>query len=249
MAHFGARKILTCLSLLLVSEAAIAGNLSDQTTDAPVEAAADDPLPYWEGPYVGATLGYNFGTRDRVGINRADGRQYSVGVFNNDGWSGSLRVGYRWKLGAWVLGPELAVEGGQVGDDFITRGDGITLGGTYTASTKLNYAYSLRLKAGYVVPVLGTYAYGTIGVARASFDYGVASSGVNIAPTRFDNNYTANGYILGLGVEKPLTRRLSVTGEYEYTNYGKNSLTDGFGNTTLATPLFHNFKVGINLRF
>ncbi|UWQ15082.1 outer membrane beta-barrel protein [Aliiroseovarius sp. M344] len=223
-----------------MSEAAIAGNLSDQTTDAPVEVIDEDRSPFWEGPYVGATLGYSFSGGDRIGITQTGGSSLLLGKYDSSGWAGSLRAGYRWQLNRWVIGPEIAVEGGKIEDTFSSSG--------YSGTTKLNNALSLRLKAGYVWPVLNSVVYGTVGLSRAEFDYSVVGSG-SAGALAIDETYSSNGYILGFGIEQPLTERLSVTGEYEYQNYGKNSLSDGLGNSTLATPLFHSVKVGLNLRF
>ncbi|MCK8465226.1 outer membrane beta-barrel protein [Aliiroseovarius sp. S1339] len=240
MPYFSTRKIFACLSLLLASETALAGSLSDPVIDAPVEVIIADDQPYWEGAYIGATLGYNFSGGDRIGVTQTSGPNLTLGQYDNSGWAGSLRAGYRWQLDRWIFGPEIAVEGGKVEDSFTSAG--------YSGTTKLNHALSLRLKAGYVWPVLNSIVYGTVGLSRAELDYSVTGSGSSGA-IAIDDTYASNGYILGFGIEQPLTERLSVTGEYEYMNYGKDTLSDGLGNSTIATPLFHSVKVGLNLRF
>ena len=233
-----------CIALICTSHSAIAGNLTDPTVEAPVEATETlsqiDNRGYWEGAYVGATIGYNFSGGDRIGLSPIAGSNFSIGKFENSGWAGSLRAGYRWQLDHWVFGPEIAIEGGKVEDAITSDG--------YTGSTKLNHAYSLRLKAGRTIPVFNSIVYGTIGLTRGDFDYTVVGSG-SFGPVNIDTNFAANGYILGFGIEQPLTKRLSLTGEYEYVNYGKTDLTGSQGDTTIATPLFHNVKVGLNLRF
>ena len=55
--------------------------------------------------------------------------------------------------------------------------------------------------------------------------------------------------IRSLGAEKKLTERMSLTGEYEYANFGKEVLEDGLGASTRATPEFHNVKLGLNFKF
>lgn len=233
-------KSFACLSLVLASHTASAGNLSDPVVEAPVQNFATDQSPFWEGVYVGGTLGYNFSGGDRIGVTQGSGNSFNLGKYENSGWGGSLRAGYRWQLDRWVFGPELAVEGGMIEDAFNANG--------YSGTTSMNHALSVRLKAGYVWPVLNSVVYGTVGLSRAEFDYRVMGTGSS-GPIAINETYATNGYILGVGIEQPLTRRLSITGEYEYMNYGKDTLSDGLGNNTLATPLFHSVKVGLNLRF
>ncbi|GHE90085.1 outer membrane protein [Aliiroseovarius zhejiangensis] len=233
-------KPLAALTLIFFSQAALAGSLSDPVIETPVDRIVVDNRPYWEGAYVGATLGYDFSGGDRIGITQASGNRFTLGTYENSGWAGSLRAGYRWQVDRWVFGPELAIEGGMIEDSFAARG--------YRGTTTMNHALSLRLKAGYVWPVLNSIVYGTVGVSRAEFDYSVLGSG-SAGPIAINDTYTTNGYILGVGIEQPLTKRLSLTGEYEYMNYGKDMLSDGLGNDTLATPLFHSVKLGLNLRF
>ncbi len=233
-------KTLASVSVLLAPHVAMAGSLSDPVIETPVETIATDWRPFWEGAYIGGTLGYNFSGGDRIGVTQTSGGQFNLGEYENSGWAGSLRAGYRWQLDRWVFGPEIAIEGGQVEDTFTSAG--------YSGTTTLNHAMSLRLKAGYVWPVLNSIVYGTVGVSRAEFDYSVMGAGSS-GPLAINQTYATNGYILGVGIEQPLTKRLSITGEYEFMNYGKDTLSDGLGNTTIATPLFHSVKVGLNLRF
>ncbi|WP_289041874.1 outer membrane beta-barrel protein [uncultured Aliiroseovarius sp.] len=240
LSHLSPRKLAICLPLIMSSQPALAGSLSDPIIDTPVELTLDNARPYWEGPYVGGTLGYNFSGGDRIGVTQPTGGRAALGNYDIEGWTGSLRAGYRWQFDQWVFGPEIAVEGGQVKDTFSNGG--------YQGTTRLNHALSLRLKAGYVWPVLNSIFFGTVGVSRGDFDYSVTGSG-SAGPIAINDNYATTGYVLGLGIEQPLTKRLSVTGEYEYVNYGKDTLFDGLGNSTLATPLFHSVKVGLNLRF
>ena len=46
------------------------------------------------------------------------------------------------------------------------------------------------------------------------------------------------GYVVGLGAEKMLSDRMSVTGEYEYSNFGKTEVDLGGGITTRALRRF-----------
>jgi len=229
--------ILTCATVLFSAGTALAGSLEDPVIT-PVTPAIEDAKP-WQGAYVGGTLGYHFAGGDRVGITPAIGPSYSTGEeLNISGPAISLRAGYRWQFNNFVVGGEVAAEAGSVEDSFS--------GGGYSGSTQMNHALSLRVKAGTASKLFNSFIYGTVGVARAEFDYVVSGGG---APVSFDETYSTNGYILGVGFERPISDRWTMTGEYEYVNFGTDELTDGAGNTTLATPLFHTIKLGVNYNF
>jgi outer membrane immunogenic protein len=228
---------LTVIPVLCLPALAIAGSLSDPTANAPV---AYEELSPWQGTYVGATAGYSFGGGDRIGVMPSAGNAFGLGNLDLEGWNGSLRAGYRWQIGKLVMGSEIALEGGGVEDSFTN--------GAYQASTKLNHALSLRMKAGAVVQIFDSYVYGIVGLTRGEFDYAITGTGGNGALS-FDETYATNGYILGVGFERQISDQWTLTGEYEYVNFGSDNLTDGSGNTTKATPLFHTVKLGLNYNF
>lgn len=228
---------LTAVAFLCLPGLAHAGSLSEPKVEAPV--VYKDLTP-WDGAYIGGTIGYHVPGGDRVGIETSAGATFSLGDLDIDGWTGSLRAGYRWQFADFVVGSEIALEGGKVEDAFTN--------GNYRASTKLNHALSLRVKAGAVMPIFDSFVYGTVGVSRAEFDYSVTGSGGN-GPVSLDETYATNGYILGVGFERPISDRWTLTGEYEYVNYGSDELTDRAGNSTKATPLFHTLKLGLNYNF
>ncbi len=229
------------LSAPLAVAAAVAANAGGYS--APVVEAAVAPVVEvvpagdWAGAYAGATLGYAFGGKDEVGVNAPGANS---GMINSDklklnGANAGVHVGYRWQKDRWVFGPELGFSGGNIKDSFDD--------GTIEASSKIKNVLALRMKTGYEVkPDL--LVYGIAGVARAKVDYEVAGAGADIK-----DSFSRTGYVLGLGVEKKLNERMSVTGEYEYANFGKETLEDAAGNTTKATPKYNNIKVGLNFRF
>ncbi|SPF75693.1 hypothetical protein ALP8811_00686 [Aliiroseovarius pelagivivens] len=232
--------LVTCLTVLIATGHAHAGSLHDPVIETPVTAFAVEDLKPWHGAYIGGTIGHHFSGGDQVGIDPTSGSSFDVGDFDISGWTGSLRAGYRWQFSSFVIGGELAVEGGPVEDAFRN--------GDVRGSTKLNHALSFRVKAGSVWRVWDSFVYGTVGVTRAEFDYNVTSNNP-IRPLAIDETYSTNGYILGLGFERPISDRWTLTGEYEYTNFGTDKLTGGNGNSTLATPLFHTVKLGVNYNF
>ena len=243
-------KILTAASLTLgTALTATAGGFTPPVVDAGVvapivETASSD----WQGAYGGLTLGYAFNGKDEVGFSGSTGNEGDLGTLELNGVNGGLRVGYRWQRGNWVFGPELAFDFGSIKDDV---GAPLTLSGGVAADmegeSKIKNVASLVMKGGYLVKpdlLLFTKA----GVARADIDYKL--SGVDEDGDTFGGSagFKKTGYVVGFGLEKRVSEKLSVSGEYEYANFGKETLD--FDNLeTEATPKYNNIKIGVNYRF
>ena len=81
-------------------------------------------------------------------------------------------------------------------------------------------------------------------MAHGKFDYRAVGNGGTI-----ENDFSATGYLVGLGVERAIGENWSVRGEYQYTNYGSEELTDPAGFSTKATPQDHRLSLGLLWRF
>ncbi|MBT2129910.1 outer membrane protein [Aliiroseovarius lamellibrachiae] len=195
---------------------------------------------HWNGLYLGATIGTAFMGDDVVGVTPSSGPSQNVGEFEQGGFSGELLAGYRWRTGQIVFGPEVSFSAGNIGDDFDD--------GTNSGDTQLTYALGLRVKAGVLLNEEDTLLFAMAGMSHASFDYAVTAP-LASGSMALEDSFTTTGYVFGVGAEKKLSERLSVTGSVEYSNYGKTQLTDGAGNTTLATPEFYSAKLGLNMSF
>lgn len=197
------------------------------------------PVGNWQGGYAGVTLGYAFSGKDRYGIEVPNDFQGDIGTMKLSGGNAGLRIGYRWQKDNWVFGPELAIEGGSIKDSVRGTAGGIE----YEGESKIKNVISLRGKVGYTVRP-DMLIYGIAGVARADVSYklGLADD------DKLSADYKKTGYVVGLGVEKQLNDRWSVTGEYEYANFGKE--TREFEDVrTEATPKYNNIKLGLNFKF
>lgn len=225
-------------ALTLGAVAANAGGYIPPVVETGVVApVVETPVADWAGGYAGLTLGYAFNGKDEVGVDQPE-----VGTPNElklNGVNAGVHVGYRWQKNRWVFGPELGYEGGNIKDSFSTGG--------YDAESKIKNVLALRMKTGYLLDN-GMLVYGIAGVARAKVDYSVVGDG-DSGPIGVDTSFSRTGYIVGLGAEKKLNERMSLTGEYEYANFGKEVLEDGAGASTRATPKFHNVKLGLNFKF
>lgn len=235
-------------AFLTVTGTASAGGFVSPVIDQPVAApVAAAPVSDWAGAYGGAALGYSFGGNDEVGLDLYSGgalldRATGLTELELSGVTADLHAGYRWQRGNWVFGPELSIEGGSVDDasDFTYDGEAGRI------ESSINYLATLTMKTGYLVSP-ATMVYGSAGLAYGNFSYdltGPDGSG--------SDDYSANGYVLGLGVERKIGGNLSVFAEYQYRDYGRTDVTftDGADSlVTVGTPTHQNVKVGVNFSF
>lgn len=221
----------------LVAAGAQAGGLIAPVMETPIEVIEPAPVAgAWQGGYAGLTLGYAFGGDDTVGISDTASDRFlgNAGKLELSGANAGLRVGYRWQKDRWVFGPELGYDAGSIKDD----ATGTVAGVDYDTSSEIKNVLALRMKTGYAVqPDL--LVYGIAGIARADIEY--KQNGA-------DDSYKKTGYIVGLGAEKMINDKWSITGEYEYANFGKEERVFGAVSTE-ATPDYHNVRLGLNFKF
>lgn len=242
--------------LAMMAPVAQAGGLIAPVQEPPVVVAPiSEPVSDWAGGYAGGWIGYAFGADDEVGFDYYEddnliGRQNDITNLDVSGLNGGLHLGYRWQRGSWVFGPELTIEGGDINDT--QGGSDVVAGETieFSLESKVNYIAGLQMKAGYVVNPK-TMVYGTAGYVHGDFDY-VLSGSYGGEAGSVNEDYTANGYSLGAGVERKLNERWSMFAEWQYRNFGKTDVTfaDGADElVTRATPEHHNLKLGVNFAF
>ncbi|WBU56873.1 outer membrane protein [Paracoccus sediminicola] len=238
---------LSALTASFAASAALAGGYIAPLVETEVTpVVVSEPLS-WQGAYVGGTLGYGFAGDDEVGIGQGQDFVYTTpDTLELSGAAYGWRLGYRMqRTGAardWVFAGELGYEAGGISDEFDTAG--------YEASNEISNVLSLRLKSGVLNQAKNTWFYGIAGISQADFDYQI--SGTNGAAGAVDideSGKSATGYILGLGIERKLSADWSVTGEWEYHNYGKEHLEDVNGKSTEATPDWQQLKLGLNYQF
>ncbi len=233
------------IAILAVSApAALAGGYQPPVVETAVVAPIVEATSYsdWAGAYVGGTLGYVISGDERVGFSdAADNYVGDVGNVDLSGVTGGIRLGYRIQRDAWVFGAELGYEAMGVEGD-VSYDNAVGAG---TITSNVDNVLALRFKTGRVVSE-DTLFYGIAGIARGKFSYDLAGTAVAAADT--SESYSHSGYVLGLGVERKLSERLSVTGEWEYGRFGKTDLDLG-GAVTRATPKYNQLRLGVNYRF
>lgn len=255
---------LSLVGALVAGTAATAGGYIAPIVEAPIDIVEPAAPLTWKGAYVGGTLGYAFGGDDEVGSSYNDSLFASPDTLELSGMNGGLRIGYRTQFTGrtrdWVIGAEFGYEGGNIEDSFSTSEvrnvAGVPDTQDFTAKSSINSVMALRVKTGVLNQAQNTLFYGILGVAQADIDYSVTgeydvykgAADPEIYEIKGDGE-TMTGYIVGLGVERRLNERLSVTGEWEYANFGKETLKNDYGYSTEMTPDFHNIKVGLNYQF
>lgn len=198
----------------------------------PVVSAAT-PLG-WSGAYVGGSVGYARSNSDELDVTGGAGTD-TPGDLKMDGAVGSVHAGYRWQNNNWVYGAEVSATGGNVEDTLDAGG--------YTASEKMKYAVGLKGQLGYLVTP-ETMVYGSVGATHGKFDVAYDGPGGTV-----NDDFSKTGYSLGLGVERKLTDAWSVRGDYEFMNFGDETVTAADGSSSRFEPEVHKVSLGVNYNF
>jgi outer membrane immunogenic protein len=211
---------LTTAALALTVSGALADGMSFK--DAP-------PAFGWSGMYIGGTIGYGWGSSTHYWNNCSKDRTCAYGSVDDDHPATSndpdgaligVTVGYNHPVSdRWIGGVE-----GDISMADITGNDGYYWGDGHRWYTGMSALLTLRARVGYQFEDR-TLLYGTAGVAA------VDSDEYNIGDETGNDDQGANntgwrwGYVVGLGVERAFTDRLS--GKIEYLHVG---LADNDGN-------------------
>jgi len=173
------------------SGAAMAADLYTPPPPAPVAVAP--AVTDWDGPYLGASVGYGWATA----TDNTAGDSTSV-----NGWLLGGQLGYNFHLGDTVVA-------GLEGDLNWNNQQGSFTGAAAGDSYNMRWDGSIRARLG--LDFDGVLPYAEAGVAFANADF------VTPAGTA---NTTQTGWTAGGGVEFKVADPVSVNVEYRYSNYG-----------------------------
>jgi len=207
--------VLAAAAVAAMSGSAMAADLyvaPAQPAPVAVAPAATD----WDGPYIGASVGYGWGTANDSTLDDST----SVNGFSVGG-----QVGYNFHLSGNVVA-------GVEGDLNWNDQTGTFSGAAADDAVRINWDGSVRGRLG--LDLDGILPYAEAGVA-------FANATDTIADTDISNTHT--GWTVGGGVEFKVSDPLSVNVEYRYTDYGTQTyggdavgLTD---NTVKAGVNYH----------
>lgn len=203
---------------------------------APPPVAAYSPVSAfsWTGFYVGVNGGYSWASLGSVGNATFD---------RPSGFTLGGTAGYNQQFGSFVLGVEGDFNWSNIDS---SRRQTINIDATPNAvvyTSDVNWAGTLRVRAGYAVDRVLLYATG--GYAGASLD--VAYTNVTTSTSASQSKWV-HGYVVGVGLEYAFTRNLSGKAEYLYTALGD---TGAFTGVYAARADYSSsaVRMGVNYRF
>ncbi len=168
----------------------------------------------FNGPYVGANLGYSWGDVD---YDYEDGTT-GFGDFSDsedlNGFEGGVFAGYRHKFPSnFVLGAEAGYDLSNVDGSYST-----TIGANNArVDFEKNHQFYVDLKPGFMVQE-NTLAYALVGYQRAELESETFLNGATLGSQ--DDDFDA--WRIGVGVEHAVNERFSVRGQYYYADYSDN---------------------------
>lgn len=219
--------LLAAASLLVLSQAASAADMSRPIYKAPPPAA---PVWSWTGLYIGGHLGGSWA--DETAFYPALGVGHNV---DPSGFLGGGQIGYNWQFHPnWVLGVE--------GDLSWTNADGTVATGIVTTTANHNWYGTLAGRLGYTAGPWMVYGKGGGAWMDADYLTNVGGAVTSISDTR-------GGWMVGVGLEWMFAPQWSAKIEYNYLDFGSTSYTFAApavtGNIDSQVNLL---KVGINYK-
>lgn len=211
---------------------AVAADMRMPAKAAPAPVYA--PIYNWSGFYLGAHVGAGFGNdSDLAGFTGDD----------NAGFLAGGQLGFDWQLSPnWVVGIEGQLSWADFDQSWAAPGIALTRNNDWIGS--------ITGRVGYTWGPGMIYAKG--GWAFANNDYALVVAGVPAVFT--GNNNNGSGWTLGAGLEYMFAPNWSAKVEYQYYNFGSDTLL-----APLAVPPFvagvnvdndvHTVKLGVNYRF
>jgi outer membrane immunogenic protein len=206
------------LSLAAPVAVAVAADLGGGSKGDPYTA----PAPMWSGLYVGAAVGYSFGSST---VDIGGGTVFDTTL---RGEHGAVTVGYDFQIAPrWVAG---------VFADFAlgsTQLEGII-------GVDLDNQWAIGGRLG-VLATPSTLLYGSAGFTGAHFE----ATEQGLVP--FVKG-TLDGYFVGFGGEQALSRNLSLKAEYRFSDYGDIAGTADT-ETSSSDNSVHSLRLGVSYRF
>ena len=222
----------------LSSASAFAADLPTRPAYAPAPMMSPTPVYNWTGIYVGLNGGYGWGNQDPLNLitNRFDGTSlgFSGGVFGGT-------AGAQIQSGHVVIGFEADIDWANLkgSGTIVPTVGGVPIAAAITASTKLDWESTARVRVGYANQNWLFYATGGMAILGAKTDLttaGGASCATLIASCTGASKQI--GAALGAGVEYGITQNVSAKLEYLYI-------------TAASLDVSHHSEIraGLNYRF
>lgn len=209
--------LLGAATVTVLSSGAYAADLALPHAAAPAIVAATN----WDGPYIGANVGYTWAHSDNTGG--------SIGDFDMTGGSIGAQVGYNFHLTDGIVA-------GVQGDIAWANVTGSSAGGGISDNVDWNGAITGRL--GYDAGQFMPYVLAGIAFANSDRDGFGGNS----------DTETHTGWTVGAGVEAVLADHLTGFVEYRYTDYGRQTYSNLYSDPEIGLT-GSSVRVGLNYHF
>jgi outer membrane immunogenic protein len=241
------------IAVLALSGAASAADLS---RPGPVykAAAPAEAIFNWTGFYIGAHVGYGWGSKDwdQTFTSGAFLLDRSVSSNKPEGFLGGGQIGVNWQTGQWVLG--LEADGSWT--DANDCGVGHFRFPAYNGCDQVNWYATATARVGVAMDRALFYVKG--GAAFAGEEHNLTftnPAGVRTVTTDTPSD-TRFGWTAGAGIEYAVAPNWSVKAEYNFMDFGTQNYTFNYAANPAGlverwdiSQQVHIAKVGINYRF
>ena len=211
--------------LTVLSTGAYAADLSMPMKAAPMMAPAASS---WDGPYVGASVGYGWGTATDDTFTTGSTASPITDTASMSGWLIGGQIGYNFHLSDNIVA---GVEGNL---DWLNETGTYD---TYPAYTQtINWEGSVRGRLGVDMGQFLPYVEAGVAFANSTLEY---------TTTPWSESMTHVGWTVGAGAEFTLADHLSANVEYRYSDYGKQTY-DSSNSVSLTDS---TVRAGLNYHF
>lgn len=231
--------------LFLASAAFIAFAGGAQAADlgvarAPVAAVVGAPVFNWSGVFVGAQIGYQWGTTQARFFDGAGTFVPAASAsYSTNGLVGGVHLGYNVQFNSLVVGLVGDIEASGVRGTFnFANGD--------QYRTRQNWQGSLRGRLGFAADRAHFYVTG--GLAYSDIQHSILNFGTGV---RVTSGGGRAGWTLGAGMEYAFTPNWIASIEYRYTDYGTRSYSSvpAFAGSVSQKSQFHTVRLGMSYLF
>jgi opacity protein-like surface antigen len=190
--------------------------------------------PNWTGLYLGANVGGAFAQEKAV-------TPFGPWSPNSNGVFGGVQAGYNFMVSpSWLIGVEGEINASSAQGTVVIP----NLVAAATITSNHRWYDTVEARVGFVQGPWLVYAKG--GAAWLDVDYRMTGS-FNGTTAMGTATNTVTGWALGTGVEFMWAPGWSVKAEYDYLDFGTQTVTFGAIGTSLAvTTQVHEFKIGAN---
>ncbi len=197
----------------------------------PAPYYAPAPIFSYNGLYAGINGQLGFGSISTSGGNAGFGGPF--------GGLGGVTLGYNYQSGALLVGLEADIGFGSIASP-------TNHGYNVTSSSNIHGIGTGRARVGYVMDRALFYVTG--GYAGAQMSGSVSDFSRAPGYVLQDSHYL-NGFAVGAGIEYALTTRISIKGEYLFTDFGSTNYFNGSRDQTSASTHINLVRAGLNYHF